>query len=129
MIGSPLGQPTMAQLIRWDHIRDIGCVVCRLYYPWLGRVICDVHHLTVGGKHGAPRRGHDESIGLCLWHHRGHGESNRGRREMLGPSYASEPVAFRTQFGDDDFLLTAQNELIELHRRLTSIMPGEWRVM
>ncbi len=126
MFGSPLGEPGIAQRLRWDRIRDVGCLACRLRYPRMGSVPCEIHHLTVGGRHGAPRLGHEHTIGLCTWHHRGesdHPDKTRLRR-WIGPSYAREPSAFREEFGDDDFLLMAQNELLAAHRSLTSIFPG-----
>jgi hypothetical protein len=125
MIGSPLSEPTLAQELRWDLIRQIGCLACRLRFPKLMR-LCEIHHLTRGGHHGMPRLGHDHTIGLCAWHHRGEPEgSTRARklRAWLGPSYFHEAVDFREVFGDDEFLLEAQNQLVERFRRLTFITP------
>lgn len=113
--------------MRWDAIRDIGCLACRLRFPNRDvAFICEVHHLTVGGKHGQLRRGHLSTIGLCPWHHRGiTNASGRERlRRWLGPSYALEPTAFRETFGDDAFLLEAQDQLIASYRALTSIRPA-----
>lgn len=123
MIGSPLRAPTQAQEMRWLAIRDLGCLACRLRYPAMESVPCDIHHLTIGGHHGAPRRGHDETIGLCQWHHVGKtgGRDKARLRQWAGPSYAEEPVEFRAAFGDDDYLLAAQNELIAAFLRSTSI--------
>lgn len=110
--------------MRWDAIRDIGCLACRLRHPTLVTA-CEVHHLTVGGKHGQRRRGHMATIGLCPWHHRGVPNTcGRQRlRQWLGPSYAHEPVTFRETFGDDAFLLQAQDQLIASYRALTGIRP------
>ena len=120
------GQPVSAAAqLRFDAIRDIGCLACRLRHPAL-LTACEVHHLTVGGKHGQLRRGHMATIGLCPWHHRGIA-NNCGRqrlRQWLGPSYAQEPVTFRETFGDDAFLLQAQDQLIASYHALTSIRPA-----
>ena len=125
MIGSPLGEMTAAQALRADAIRDVGCLACRLRFPAIEHVPCEIHHLTTGGWHGQKRRGHDETVGLCTWHHRGESDrSEKSRmRRWLGPSYAREPAAFRDEFGDDDFLLLAQNELLAAYRAATSIQP------
>jgi hypothetical protein len=84
---------------------------------------CEIHHLTVGGLHGQVRRGHDATIGLCAWHHRGvpAAVSERRSRVWLGPSYALEPAEFRSTFGDDDVLMAAQSAMIEAYQAATAI--------
>ncbi len=107
-----LGPPTAEQVRRWDLIRARGCIVCVMHELI---VPAEIHHLTVGGKHGAPRLGHDFTIGLCCWHHRGEKWSNSTSDDMddyLGPSYAKTPRAFRHEFGSDQYLLRCQNLLI-----------------
>ncbi|WP_045764630.1 Ref family recombination enhancement nuclease [Xanthomonas albilineans] len=114
--GRSTGNPTVAQRYRMDAIREIGCIVARSL--GLGHVPCEIHHLTVGGKHGSPRRGHDYTIGLNSWSHRGEpfgGMSAAQCESMLGPSYARQPRAFREQIGRDDYLLDLQNTLIDQH--------------
>lgn len=112
--GRSTGTPTAAQRARFDAIRDSGCIACRMLgLPWMP---CHVHHLTVGGRHGQKRRGHDYTIGLCPYHHVGE-DAHRWALE-LGPSYAREPRAFRERFGDDEALLAYQERLIEERRRL-----------
>ena len=107
--GRSTGAPTKEQQARFDAIKAIGCIVCRM--RGMHSVPCEIHHLTVGGKHGQKRRGHDFTIGLCGYHHRGlplwHIE-----RFDAGPSYALEPRRFREVFGQDDALLAYQDELI-----------------
>lgn len=127
MIGSPLGEMTAAQHLRADAIRDVGCLACRLRFPDKEPVLAELHHLTIGGRHGQKRRGHDYIIGLCTWHHRGESDKpNKARmRKWLGPSYAREPAAFRETFGDDDFLLDAQNQLLAAYQKATSIQPRQ----
>ena len=112
--GRSTGNPTAAQRARFDAIKDAGCIACRIHW---GRdnVTAEIHHLTVGGRHGQKRRGHDFTIGLCHWHHRGEWYVGTAEQmeQLFGPSYAREPRKFREVFGDDDTLLDYQNSLIE----------------
>ena len=105
--GRSTGKPTKAQEARFHAIHEIGCIACRKMHR--GWVPCHVHHLTIGGKHGQKRRGHDYTIGLCPWHHVG----VLGDASKDGPSYAKQPRAFRERYGDDDVLLEQQNSAIE----------------
>lgn len=120
--GRSTGNPTKAQRARWDDIHEIGCVIAMmrgLSDPVsfnIRRVVqCEIHHFTIGGKHGQKRRGHDYTIGLNPWSHRGEpfGDMTAARCEaLLGPSYALTPRRFREEFGGDDVLLGYQDELI-----------------
>lgn len=106
--GRSTGAPTKAQQMRFVAIKEIGCIVC------LARgMVCpaEIHHLTVGGKHGQKRRGHDYTVGLCVYCHRGIGNP----ADYGGPSYAREPKAFRALWPDDK-LLAEQDRLIEIWR-------------
>lgn len=101
---------TAEQKRRWELIGDYGCLCCRLL---LGiRRACEIHHQTVGGKHGAPRLGHDFTIGLCPWHHRGKAWMGE-EADRWGASFALTPRDFRHQFGNDHWLLAEQNRLIQ----------------
>jgi RecA-dependent nuclease len=107
--------PTKAEAKRMDLIPEAGCLAC-----WIvtGRLVaCEVHHLTIGGKHGAPRRGHAFTVGLCGWHHRGIPPLR------AGPSYAREPSAFRRQFGDDAALLQLQSRRLAVVAATYLIRP------
>lgn len=109
--GRSTGKPTKAQEARFHAIQQIGCICCRL--QGLGWSPAEVHHLTIGGKHGQKRRGHDFTIGLCSTHHRG---TWVPWIDKCRPLYSEQPRAFRERFGQDDALLAFQNELIaELH--------------
>lgn len=95
-------------------IREAGCVCCRI--DGRGAVACEVHHLTIGGRHGQRRRGHDATVGLCDWHHRGvqiEGWSAADMERAYGPSYARSPRAFREHYGDDDRLLQYQAVMLD----------------
>lgn len=120
--GRSTGKPTVAQQQRMDAIAEIGCIVAHsLGIDLDDRPIpAEVHHLTVGGKHGAKRRGHDFTIGLNPWSHRGEpfgGMSAARCEELFGPSYARQPLKFRQDVGSDDYLLDLQNTLIEKHMK------------
>jgi len=102
-----LAPPTSSQLARWNSIKIVGCICCRMQerqnIGWP-----EIHHQTIGGKHGAPRLWHDFTVGLCEWHHRGIGDED----SALGPSLAKTPKAFRREYGSDAELLKFQNKLI-----------------
>lgn len=112
------GNPTLAQRQRMDAITDIGCIVAQAL--GLGYIPCEVHHLTVGGKHGQKRRGHDFTIGLNPWSHRGEpfgGMDADTCERLFGPSYAKQPRRFRQEIGNDDYLLDLQNTLLEKNQK------------
>lgn len=106
--GRSTGNPTKAQRARFAAIHDVGCIACRL--AGLPHTPCEIHHLTIGGRHGQKRRGHDYTIGLCSYHHRG--VPSPWPSFDAGPSYALEARRFRERFGNDDFLFAYQNGLI-----------------
>lgn len=100
-------QPTKSQQKRFNAIQNIGCLACRKmgYYE----VPAEIHHLLNGY-----RRGHDYSLGLCEWHHRGITQMDKGQAyQLLGPSLAVNKKEFEMRFGTDDELLSEQNGLIE----------------
>lgn len=113
---SRLGKPSAEQERRWEKMRAAGCIACSMAVlsPQGGRT--EIHHLTIGGKHGAPRLGHWQTVALCAWHHRGMILDDIGlsahMEVMYGPSYARTPKAFRAEYGNDALLLEYQNELI-----------------
>lgn len=115
-MSSALPAPTKAEALRMRLIVECGCIACWWFAErtaW-----CEVHHLTVGGKHGAPRLGHAFTVGLCLWHHRGQlgSLSARSMAREFGPSYAIEPALFRRRVGRDEGLLRLQS------RRLADVV-------
>lgn len=112
--GRSTGKPTKAQQARHDAIREIGCIVAAL--RGLAFVPCELHHLTVGGKHGAKRLGQDHVVGLNPWSHRGvpfNGLSAEECAEIFGPSYARTPRAFRDEY-PDHLLVQATNEALAM---------------
>lgn len=111
--GRSTSTPTKEQQARFDAMKEIGCSLAnRLNIGW---VYGEIHHLTIGGKHGAKRRGHEFTICLNPWSHRGEpfGGLDADRcMEMFGPSYAKQPRAFRQLIGNDDELLIYQNQIL-----------------
>lgn len=113
--GRSTGSPTKTQQARFDAIKEQGCVACDM--RGMSRY-AEIHHLTIGGKHGQKRRGHDYTIGLCPWHHRGENSfCDDDPKAIYGPSYAQEPRNFRETFGQDGALLDYQNQLIAVWRQ------------
>jgi len=110
-----LPPPSTEQKRRWELIRGRGCICCEaMGFTYRAP---QIHHMTVGGKHGAQRLGHDFTVGLCAWHHLGlkpleNYICGTEPEDVYGPSYALTPRAFRREFGSDEELLRYQNELI-----------------
>ena len=101
---------TKADRARFAAFQTIGCVACRKLGVFN---LADVHHLLSGGR----RRGHQFTIPLCPWHHRGNSVDRwlAGDLEpMLGPSLARSPRKFREEFGDDETLLQQTDLLLGL---------------
>lgn len=107
------GNPTVAEVRRWDLIRKMPCLCCSFVgSPFLrtyGQPI-EMHHLLSGGK----RRGHMFTIGLCSWHHRAVPPRESGSMDEMtvsfGPSLANGSKPFHQAYASDDELLALQNE-------------------
>lgn len=102
---------TLAHQRRFDAIKGAGCLACRIEcMPHDGG--CEVHHLLSGGV----RIGHEATIGLCFWHHRGSAQSRQTDGACLvayGPSYHRHKRAFAQRYGSDAELLAMQDAIIE----------------
>lgn len=123
MIGTGLPAATKAEALRMRLIVEGGCICC-----WEFAEVatpCEVHHLTVGGKHGQLRRGHRFTVGICPWHHRGEAQMPATvMAGLVGPSYARQPLAFRQLFGDDEQLLRLQGLRLQQVHDSYLISPG-----
>ena len=109
-----LPPPTAEQKRRWERMRANSCVTCYLRDGTSSGAL-EIHHLTVGDRHGALRLGHDHTVCLCEWCHRGvhrHASADYYEREY-GPSLALTPRVFRREYGDGAYLLKVQNEMID----------------
>lgn len=103
--GRSTSKPTKAQAARMDAIKETGCVIAREL--GMGYVYGEVHHLTIGGRHGQKRRGHDFTVCLNPWSHRGvpfDGLDATSCRMRFGPSYATDPRKFRAEWSDERLL-------------------------
>lgn len=105
---------TRAQKRRFIDLQMVGCVCCRLegnagdYRP----EPADIHHLVVGGR----RLGHDYTIPLCPWHHRGNSKNGLTTGDMervYGPSLARSKREFVSRYGTELCLLELANRHLE----------------
>ncbi|MFN7782273.1 MAG: Ref family recombination enhancement nuclease [Lysobacterales bacterium] len=100
---------TAAQAERFGQIKAGRCVAC-----WKRGIVtigCDAHHLLSGGR----RIGHEASVALCVWHHRGHpfdGVTPPQMRFQYGPSLMDGSKAFRAAYGTDAELLELQERML-----------------
>ena len=105
------GRPTKAQAERWEKMRQLGCICCRMQGIRTGLAI-QIHHLLSGGR----RMGHDETVACCSWHHvaqRLDGMAGKQMTAVYGPSLANGSKPFKAQYGTDAELLEYQNKLLE----------------
>lgn len=87
-------------------MQDVGCIACIIEGEKRGEdrrgTPADIHHRINGY-----RMGHQHTIPLCPWHHRGVTAFGKGKHETviaLGPSKALHPIAFRDEYGTDEEL-------------------------
>ena len=95
---------------RFDAIKRGPCIAClQRGIDLTGQGLVEVHHLN-GRKH------HDQTVGLCMWSHRGRvfeGYTHQQMREIYGPSLAEGSKPFHEAFGSNSELLARQNEMLE----------------
>lgn len=103
---------TVADRQRFEALKALGCVACHLedngYEP------PDIHHLLSGGR----RMGHQQTIPLCPWHHKGDNHtplSDDEVRRLRGPSLAREKRAFVDRYGTEGQLVQVVDRWLE-HR-------------
>lgn len=92
---------TKADLRRFDALQTLGCIACRILGVYS---LPDIHHVLTGGR----RTGHQATIPLCPWHHRG----VLPPHQDLGPSLANGSKPFHARFGKQEELLAKVNGLI-----------------
>jgi hypothetical protein len=87
----------------------VPCIACLLTIN-MGYRLPTIHHLTSGFR----RRGHQETVPLCAWHHQGDTEcySKQEIMGILGPSYAHGRRGFEEVYGGDDTLLAVTNKIL-----------------
>ena len=102
--------PTKAQKERFRKLQEFGCIACFKELDWSAP---DIHHIVEGGR----RLGHDFTLPLCPWHHRGiqwDEWTARGMEEVLGPSLAHSKRKFVEWYGTERELLELVNERLEM---------------
>lgn len=107
--GRSTGNPTKAQSRRFLDMQVHGCIACKKH--GLQHRAGDVHHVLSGGR----RMGHDFTLCLCEWHHRGQpfaAIKNRVMEMIAGPSLHHNSRAFHETYGSDAELLDYQNQLL-----------------
>jgi hypothetical protein len=101
----------VADLERFRNLYDLGCVVSRIFFNrWEP---ADIHHLVEGRK----RLGHQYTIPLSPWFHRGVPPADlrpSEATERLGPSLAISKRKFVERFGTERELLEQTNKLLEV---------------
>jgi hypothetical protein len=99
-----------------DAISKMRCVACNVFFPdslkkpgvWPSCGPVEVHHITSAGR----RLGHDATLPLGSWHHRGtprDGLRPSQMEQVYGPSLALNKRAFVRCFGLELELLQKVN--------------------
>lgn len=106
---------TTAQVIRFHHIYDLGCIACRL--QGVGWVAPGQDHRNNCDLAGMKRTdgGHDDTLGLCDWHHQGYppsGWSMKRAEAELGPSKHLHKKRFLATYGSIQELHDMQEILL-----------------
>ena len=107
------GTPTKAQAARLAAVSAMSCVCCQMesmQQPWP----TEVDHLVDKGyrKHSG---GHDATIPLCAWHHRGicrDGMTAETMRAHYGPSFELQQRTASNWYGTKRELLEFVNALL-----------------
>ena len=108
------GKPTKAQQWRIEALADMKCIACFIEgCAQPNRT--EVHHLVDKGyrKHSG---GHDATLPLCGWHHRGVPIEGVSAQDMIfycGPSMALNKRRFEEFYGTQRELLERVNGLLE----------------
>jgi len=93
---------TAADRERFASLRQLGCIACTK--RGIVGSKAEIHHLVEGY-----RLGHEYTIPLCTWHHRGErtdlSVSMESMRGIFGPSMAREKRQFVGEFGSERELL------------------------
>lgn len=74
-------KPNAEELRYWDHVRDLGCIICGARWP-------HIHHALTGA---GGRKDHMKVLPLCHYHHQGeqgiHTLSRRVWEDMFGTEH------------------------------------------
>jgi hypothetical protein len=112
---------------RFQDLQEIGCLCCLI--AGYGYRAPDMHHVVDCGTREASG-GHDSTIPLCEWMHRGlpfSGYQVSEMRELFGPSLALEKRAFVERYGNERKLLAITDAIIRIvqsARRRGEFLPA-----
>lgn len=95
---------TKAQKERFGKLQELGCICC--LNESNGYRAPDIHHILDCGR----RMGHDYTIPLCPYHHRG--VITSPHEVYRGPSLADGKKPFESWYGSQVELLEQVNDLI-----------------
>ena len=100
-------KPTALEQRRFEGLLKIGCICCRMLKV-NGRT-AEIHHLIKSNR----RMGHEFTIPLCGWHHRGVTILPKAKtQDEYGPSLADGSKPFHAHWGADLELLEKVNDLL-----------------
>lgn len=101
---------TEAHRRRFERLREYGCVCCRIA-GLLGCGQVEIHHIVDNGYRRLSG-GHDATLPLGIWHHRGvlpEGFNIISATEAFGPSLAHGSKPFHARWGSQRELLAKLN--------------------
>jgi hypothetical protein len=103
-----------ADQARFDKLRELGCIACRIARHVFPCGHTEIHHLVDKGNRKLSG-GHLATIPLGRWHHQGIPLMDRTKRYMrltYGPSMREQSRAFRATYGTQRELLARVNVAI-----------------
>jgi hypothetical protein len=107
-------KPSAAQRRRLDAISKMVCVACSIAGQRQPNRT-EVHHLVDRGSRRLSG-GHDATIGLCGWHHRGAIPPRPKMQLARAPSMALQKRAFVERYGTErDMLAITDRKLLEVN--------------
>lgn len=109
----PKSKPiNQADRLRFERLIDLGCICCWKMEVVYGYSRPEIHHLVEGY-----RLGHQYTIPLCSWHHRGEPmelDMPKSHAEMLfGYNLHDNKKGFIREFGTERQLLEEVNKWLE----------------
>lgn len=125
--GSRTKPATLSQSLQFDDLYHIGCIACRLF--GVGWVPPEQDHRNTCDLAGMKRTegGHDDTLPMCCWHHRGIPHEGYGGEHgclrTFGPSKHLHKKRFIERFGTIDELYVVRDALLEKYRAATYLRP------
>ncbi len=115
--------PNAAQRRRLDRLSRMACIACLLNAPGTHQPNkTEVHHLVDKGTRELSG-GHDATIPLCAWHHRGKRirllANDFMMAQQYGPSLALQKHAFVERYGTERHLLAIVDETLKITEKIS----------